>query len=74
MSDDWGVEWVLPNGADVEVEGRDETLPSDRVEFTAGGMVKLFHMAQYEMSVYPAERIESIRTYTEHVEDKEWFR
>jgi len=74
MSDDRGVAWVLPNGADVEVKGCDETLTPDRVEFTTGCMVKLFYMRQYEMSVYPAERIESIRTYTEHVEDKEWFR
>lgn len=71
--DDRGVEWVLPNGGEVEISGREDRYIADRIEFTRTGHVKLFVKSQYELSVYPSERVEAIHTYTKHVEGEEWF-
>ena len=70
---DRGVEWTLPNGGEVEISGRDDIYPADRIEFTRTGHVKLFDTQHYDLSVYPSERVEAIHTYTKHVEGEEWF-
>jgi len=64
---------VLPNGGDVEVKGRDNTLCYDRIEFTDSGMVVCVNKQGYQMDCYPREEIQSVHTYTKHVEDAEWW-
>lgn len=67
------VEWVLPNGAEVEVEGRDATCVADRVEFMSNDMVVLYYKSSYEFDVYPLDRVQSMRGHTNHVEEEEWW-
>jgi len=65
--------YVLPNGADVEIEGYDDTRVYDRVEITESGMVVCINKQGYQMDCYPQSRIESMHTFTEHVEDEDWW-
>lgn len=63
---------VLPNGADVEVEGVDGTRVYDRIEFH-GSFVHCINKNGYQLDVWPADRIESMHTYTKHLEDEPWW-
>lgn len=65
--------YVLPNGADVEVKGIKDTRFYDRVEITGSGMVVCIDKYGYQMDCYPQERIESMHTSTEHLEDEDWW-
>lgn len=67
------IEWVLPNGAEVEVEGREERCVADRVEFMSNDMVIFYYKHVYELDVYPLDRVQSMHTHTNHVEGEEWF-
>jgi len=65
--------YVLPNGADVEVEGCDDTRVYDRIEITDSGMVVCINKKGYQVDCYPQERVESMHTFTEHLEDEDWW-
>jgi hypothetical protein len=63
---------VLPNGADVEIEEIEETRVYDRVEFH-GEFVHCINKQGYQLDIWPAARIESMHTFTKHLEDAEWW-
>jgi len=65
--------YVLPNGADVEVKGKEDTQVYDRVEITDSGMVVCINKSGYQVDCYPQERIHSMHTFTEHLEDEGWW-
>jgi len=63
---------VLPNGADVEIEGVDGTRPYDRIEIH-DSFVHCVNKHGYQLDVWPVHRIQSMHTYTKHLEDAEWW-
>jgi len=64
---------VLPNGADVEIDGVDGTRSYDRVEIHDSGMVLCINKNGYQLDVWPIDRIQSMHTYTKHLEDADWW-
>jgi hypothetical protein len=63
---------VLPNGADVEIEGIEETRVYDRVEIK-GQFVHCINKQGYQLDIWPAGRVESMHTFTKHLEDEDWW-
>jgi hypothetical protein len=64
---------VLPNGGEIHFTDGREVKRADRVEFLPSGMVKAIYKKSYNLEVYPPHVIEGVYTFTEHLEDNEWW-
>jgi len=66
--------YVIEHGADVEVEGQNNTLHYDRIEFTDSGMVVCINKGGYTKDCYPREKVQSVHTHTSDEEESaEWW-
>lgn len=63
---------VLPTGAEVEIEGIEDTYIYDRIEFH-GEFVHCINKQSYQLDIWPAGRIEEMHTHTNHLEDEGWW-
>jgi len=64
---------IIPHGGEIHFTDDKEPRPADRIEFLPGGLVKAFYKNAYEMKVYSPQVVDTVHTYTEHVEDEDWW-
>jgi hypothetical protein len=63
----------LPNGGEIHFsDGRDVKV-ADRVEFLEGGFIKAIYKQNYQLEVYPSDKVEGVYTFTKHLEDADWW-
>jgi len=66
--------YIIDHGADVFVEGRDDTLCYDRVEILDSGMVVCINKGGYQKDIYAREKIKGIHTHTNDEEESaDWW-
>jgi len=62
----------MQNGGEVNVEQYDDCRVYDRIILTDGFAVCINKQA-YQQDVYPQDKISSIHTHTNALEDEEWW-
>lgn len=73
MTDDEALA-VIPHGGEIHYNNDNMgVFVADRLKVLPGGFLWAVNKTSYELRIVPRDEIREVTTYTQHLEDEEWW-